>query len=100
MSSPPPTPPEWGPEASRRDLDRVLAIVLANVTPIWIVEDQYDAASGPAWRITLMLPGPQGQWAQRGYRYDVPSRTLHFIGEQPVSEAALSAVRRTARRIA
>jgi hypothetical protein len=99
MISLPNAPAEWGPEASRPDLERVLAVVLAGVKPIWVVEDAYNGGNEPAWRITLALPAPQGQWALRRYRYDVPSRTLHFIGEQPLSEAALAEIRRTARRM-
>lgn len=100
MSSLPTPPSAWGPEASRPDLERVLTVVLAGIAPIWVVEEQYVAVSEPVWRITLALPGMQGRWALRRYRYDVPSRTLHFAGEQPLGEADLTGIRRTARRIA
>jgi hypothetical protein len=100
MSSPQPVPTAWGQEASRPELDQVLATVLAGVTPVWIVEEQYVALYGPSWRVTLALPTPHGRWAQRRYQYDMPSQTLYFLGEQPLSEDALSAIRRTARRMA
>jgi hypothetical protein len=100
MSSAPSAPTEWGPEASHAELERILARVLAGITPVWIVDEQYSLTYGPIWRVTLALPYPNGQWVRRRYRYDVPSRTLYFAGEQPIDAAELASLRTSARRIA
>lgn len=65
---------------------------------VWITDEQYDPV-GPVWRVNLVCQGPQGRWMRRRYRYDIPSDTLHFAGEQPIGDAELLAARRGGRRL-
>jgi hypothetical protein len=79
--------------------DALLRIVFPGDALVWIVSEEYDL-NGPVWRVTLVCPGPQGHWMRRRYRYDIPSNTLHFAGEQPINSAELRTARATGRRLA
>lgn len=65
---------------------------------IWIIDEQYDPI-GPVWRVDLVCQAEMGRWMQRRYRYDIPSDTLHFAGELPVTDSQLLAARRGGRRL-
>lgn len=84
--------------ADRAAYEQLITTVCASSPMIWIVEEQYDT-NGPLWRVTLVCQGDQARWMRRRYRYDIPSGTLHFAGEQPLSDAELAAARRSGRRI-
>jgi hypothetical protein len=95
MSTPPP------PDVDRASLagcDARLRTIFAPATIVWITDEQYDR-DGPVWRVTLVCQSDMGQWRRRRYRYDIPSDTLHFAGEQPVSDAELQAARSKGRRL-
>lgn len=65
---------------------------------VWIVEELYEPI-GPIWRVTLLCQAAMGRWMQRRYRYDIPSDTLQFAGEQPATDNELLAARRSGRRL-
>lgn len=65
---------------------------------VWITAEQYDT-NGPLWRLTLVCQDDHGRWWRRRYRYDIPSATLHFAGEQPISDAELLSARTSGRRL-
>jgi hypothetical protein len=79
--------------------DALLRTIFPDAALVWIVSEEYDL-NGPVWRVTLVCPGPQGHWMRRRYRYDIPSNTLHFAGEQPISTLELRTARATGRRLA
>ncbi|MGQ9927220.1 MAG: hypothetical protein ACUVS4_10145 [Chloroflexaceae bacterium] len=64
--------------------------------PVFITEEVYDPVA-PIWRVTLVYRDTHGDWRQRRYRYDIPSDTLYFAGEQPLSSDAARSVRRSGR---
>jgi hypothetical protein len=78
--------------------DALLRIVFPDDTLVWISSEEYDM-NGPVWRVTLVYPGAQSHWMRRRYRYDIPSNTLHFAGEQPVNSAELRTARANGRRL-
>lgn len=78
--------------------DARLRTVFPPPTQVWLVTEEYDPL-GPVWRVTLVCPGERGRWMWRRYRYDIPSNTLHFAGEQPASAADLLTARRDGRRL-
>jgi hypothetical protein len=85
-------------EDGRAARDAALRTVFEPGTLVWIVDEQLEPV-GPTWRVTLVYQGAlQGRWMRRAYRYDIPSGTLHFGGEQPIGEAELAAARRGGRR--
>lgn len=85
-------------EASRAARDAVLRTVFPPRTLVWIVDEQLEPV-GPTWRVTLVYQGAlQGRWMRRAYRYDIPSGTLHFGGEQPLSDAEAGLARRSGRK--
>lgn len=65
---------------------------------VWIVDEEYSI-DGPVWRVTLVCQALMGRWMRRRYRYDIPSDTLHFAGEQPISADELRAARQSGRRM-
>lgn len=65
---------------------------------VWIIEEQYEPI-GPIWRVTLLCQAAMGRWMKRRYRYDIPSDTLQFAGEQPACDSELLAARRGGRRL-
>lgn len=75
-----------------------LRTVFQGDTLVWITEEQYDA-NGPVWRVNLVCQSDMGRWMRRRYRYDIPSDTLHFAGEQPITDGELAAARRGGRRL-
>jgi hypothetical protein len=77
---------------SRRHRDAALAHTFRSGELVWLVNEQY-VADGPTWRVTLVRQGPQGRWMRQRYRYDIPSQVLYFVGEQPITDAELSASR-------
>lgn len=87
--------------ADRASLDRCdsrLRTIFSPDTVVWITDEQYDS-NGPVWRVTLICQSDMGRWRRRRYRYDIPSDTLHFAGEQPVSDAELLTARTGGRRL-
>jgi len=85
-------------EMSKAARDEVLRTVFPPRTLVWITDEQYDQI-GPIWSVTLVYQGAmQGRWMRRRYRYDIPSGTLHFTGEEPIDEAEAAAARRTGRK--
>jgi len=92
-------PPEADAQrASLAPCDLRLRAVFAPGSLIWITEEQYDS-NGPVWRVTLVCQGEASSWWRRRYRYDIPSDTLHFAGEQPLSDADFRAARANGRRL-
>lgn len=75
-----------------------LRTIFGNDTLVWIVGEEYET-DGPVWRVTLVCQGLAGRWVQRRYRYDIPSDTIHFAGEQPISDHQLQAARRSGQRL-
>jgi hypothetical protein len=91
------TTAEQTTESIRAACDAVLRTVFPPRSLVWIVDEQLEPI-GPTWRVTLVYQGAmQGRWMRRAYRYDVPSGTLHFGGEQPIGDAELAAARRSGR---
>jgi hypothetical protein len=84
--------------ASLAGCDSRLRTIFSSDTVVWITDEQYDS-NGPVWRVTLICQSDMGRWRRRRYRYDIPSDTLHFAGEQPVSDAELLAARSSGRRL-
>lgn len=78
--------------------DARLRTIFSPDTVVWITDEQYDG-NGPVWRVTLICQSDMGRWRRRRYRYDIPSDTLHFAGEQPVSDGELLAARASGRRL-
>lgn len=78
--------------------DARLRVVFLDHPLVWIVDEQYDQI-GPIWRVTLVCQAEMGRWMRRRYRYDIPSDTLQYAGEQPVAEAELMSARRSGRRL-
>lgn len=85
-------------ETSRAARDEVLRGIFPPRALVWIVEEQF-VQNGPTWQVTLVCQGLQGRWMRRRYRYDIPSGTLHFTGEEPISEADLAMARRSGRKL-
>ena len=86
-------------ETSRAARDEVLRTVFPPRSLVWITDEQFDQV-GPVWRVTLVYQGAmQGRWMRRRYRYDIPSGTLHFTGEEPVGDAELGVARRSGRKL-
>jgi hypothetical protein len=75
-----------------------LRTVFSPATVVWITDEQYER-NGPVWRVTLVYQSEMGLWRRRRYRYDIPSDTLHFAGEMPVSDSELAAARAAGRRL-
>lgn len=94
MSSQPATADQ---RAARAAYEQLLRKLLVDIT-FWIVDEQFDP-SEPAWRVNLIFQGDQGRWSQRRYRYDIPSDTIYFAGEQPLSDADGTVLRRRGRRL-
>lgn len=65
---------------------------------VWITDEQFEP-NGPMWRVSLVYQSDMGRWMRRRYRYDIPSDTLHFAGEQPITDSELMAARRNGRRL-
>lgn len=84
--------------ASLAGCDARLRTVFSPDTVVWITDEQYDS-NGPVWRVTLICQSDMGRWRRRRYRYDIPSDTLHFAGEQPITDAELLAARARGRRL-
>lgn len=85
--------PSPGANQASLDAGRArLRTIFARDALVWITDEQFDS-NGPVWRITLVCQGDMGQWHRRRYRYDIPSDTLHFAGEQPISDGELRAAR-------
>ncbi|MCS6881544.1 MAG: hypothetical protein RMK84_11260 [Oscillochloridaceae bacterium] len=76
-----------------------LRVVFAPDQPVFITEEVYDPV-GPLWRVTLVYRDPYGAWRRRRYRYDIPSDTLYFAGEEPVQPDDVRAARRSGRPLA
>ncbi|MFV9506572.1 MAG: hypothetical protein AB4911_18635 [Oscillochloridaceae bacterium umkhey_bin13] len=93
--SPPPVPDH---AAIRAASDRRLQTIFPRPAPVWVVNEEYGH-DGPVWRVTLICQGERGRWMWRRYRYDIPSDTIHFAGEQPASDSELLAARRDGRRL-
>ena len=94
-----PTPPRWLPATSGCTLAACherLRVVFAPDQPVFITDEVYDPV-GPLWRVTLVHRDTHGNWYRRRYRYDVPSDTLYFAGEQPISSDDARAARRAGR---
>lgn len=98
MSSPQPVAPDPVKEASRSASECALAGIFPRGALVWIIDEQYET-NGPVWRVTLVCQGMQGRWMRRRYRYDIPSGTLHYTGETPISDAELTAARRGGHRL-
>lgn len=75
-----------------------LRIIFPSDALVWIIAEEYGA-DGPVWRTTLVCQGELRQWMRRRYRYDIPSGTLHFAGEEPISAAEFRGVRQNGRRL-
>jgi hypothetical protein len=60
---------------------------------VWIINEQYEPI-GPLWCVNLLCQVEMGRWMHRRYRYDIPSDTLQFAGEQPITDGQLLAARR------
>ncbi|MEI8164873.1 MAG: hypothetical protein WCG26_00780 [Chloroflexales bacterium] len=75
-----------------------LNTIFARTALVWIINEQYDPI-GPIWNVNLICQADRGIWMQRRYRYDIPSDTLQFAGEQPASDDELLAARRGGRRL-
>jgi hypothetical protein len=84
--------------ASRAASEQRLRAIFTPGSLVWITDEQYDS-NGPVWRVTMIGQGEAGRWWRRRYRYDIPSDTLHFGGEEPASDAALLAARTSGRRL-
>ncbi|PDW04772.1 hypothetical protein [Candidatus Viridilinea mediisalina] len=76
----------------------LLRIIFPHDALVWIIAEEYGS-DGPVWRTTLVCQGEWRQWMRRRYRYDIPSGTLHFAGEEPISGAELRSVRQQGRRL-
>lgn len=79
--------------------DARLRTIFSDDALVWIVGEEYDV-NGPVWRVTLVCQGLMSRWMRRRYRYDIPSDTLHFAGEQPISADDLRTARQSGRRLA
>jgi hypothetical protein len=90
--------PTAADRASLAGCDARLRTVFPGDALVWITDEQFDR-NGPVWQVTLVCQGEKGTWKRRRYRYDIPSDTLHFGGEQPLSDAELLAARSTGRRL-
>ncbi len=75
-----------------------LRTVFAGHSPVFIVDERFDPI-GPLWRVMVVYQGALGRWYRRHYRYDIPSDTLYFAGEQPVTDDELRAARRAGKRL-
>ncbi len=84
--------------ASLSNCEARLRSVFSPDTVVWITDEQYEE-NGPIWRVTLIYQNEMGAWRRRRYRYDIPSDTLHYTGEAPVSDSELAAARATGRRL-
>lgn len=91
-------PPDSADRASLAGCEARLRTVFSPDTVVWITDEQYER-NGPTWRVTVVYQGDQGVWRRRRYRYDIPSDTLHFAGEAPVSDSELAAARAGGRRL-
>lgn len=86
------------PEAARAACRERLRTVFTTHQPVFIVDESYDH-HGPVWRVTLVYQDTTGRWFRRRYRYDIPSDTLHFAGEQPLKADEALTARRVGRRL-
>jgi len=84
--------------ASRLACEQRLRTVFAGAGHVWITDEQFDS-NGPVWRVTLVCQGEAGTWWRRRYRYDIPSDTLHFAGQTPLSDTELRAARTSGRKL-
>ncbi|NTU78558.1 MAG: hypothetical protein HGA45_04005 [Chloroflexales bacterium] len=75
-----------------------LRTIFQSGTPVWIIDEQYDPI-GPIWGVNLVCQGERGRWMKRRYRYDIPSDTLQYAGEQPAADSELLAARRGGKRL-
>ncbi|MCX7792468.1 MAG: hypothetical protein N2378_17675 [Chloroflexaceae bacterium] len=75
-----------------------LRVVFEPDQPVFIIEEVYDPV-GPLWRVTLVYRDAHGAWRRRRYRYDIPSDTLYFAGEQPMTIEEARAARRSGRSL-
>jgi hypothetical protein len=91
-------PPSSADRASLAGSDARLRTVFGPGELVWITEEQFDP-NGPLWRVTLVCQGEGASWWRRRYRYDIPSDTLHFTGQEPLSDADLLAARARGRRL-
>lgn len=92
------TQPSDVDRASLAGCEARLHTVFAPGSLVWVTDTQYDS-NGPVWRVTLVCQSSMGQWHRRRYRYDIPSDTLHFAGEQPIDDAELLTARSKGRRL-
>ncbi len=83
-------------QTSKEACEARLRTVFKGHPLVWITEEQYDP-SALVWRVSLIYQGAMGRWMRRRYRYDILSDTLHFAGEQPVTDGELVAARRSGR---
>ncbi len=91
-------PPSSAERASLAGCDARLRTVFSPEIAVWITDEQYDL-NGPVWRVTLVHQAEDGSWWRRRYRYDIPSDTLHFAGQEPLAEGEARAVRAAGRRL-
>lgn len=91
-------PPAGADRTSLAAAEARLRMIFAPDALVWITDTQFDN-NGPVWRVTLVCRGEMGQWFRRRYRYDIPSDTLHFAGEEPLSDAGLRAARTNGQRL-
>jgi hypothetical protein len=92
------TPSTTVDRASLAGCEARLRTVFSPAALVWITDEQYEQ-NGPTWRVTLVYQSEMGLWRRRRYRYDIPSDTLHFAGEMPVSDSELAAARAAGRRL-
>ncbi len=78
--------------------DARLRTVFGGASLVWVTDERYER-NGPVWRVNLVCQADMGRWMRRRYRYDIPSDTLHFAGEQPITDGELLAARRGGRRL-
>jgi hypothetical protein len=90
--------PDSADHASIAGCEARLHTVFSPGTIAWVTDEQYEQ-NGPTLRVTLVFQSDQGLWRRRRYRYDIPSDTLHYGGETPVTDGELAAARANGRRL-
>lgn len=72
---------------------RAIATMFRTDERVWLVDERYDAQE-TTWRITIVRLAEQERWMRQRYHYDVPTSVIYFMGQSPLSDDEVVAVRR------
>jgi hypothetical protein len=79
---------------SREACYRAVAKMFRTDERVWLVDEQYETQA-TTWRLTIVRRAEQERWMRQRYHYDVPTGVIYFMGQRPVTDEELAAVRRS-----